>query len=314
MFKGRLGLWAILFSVALAINICFNWLPDLFSTYDTTIMIDVESDPNISEFVIGSTIVDYNMILNNTDPTVIISSDKITDEGYVEYENYLSSPIVLFASAEILRNSNNRNGFIEYSSGNAYQIELYTLLEAMEKEATFESLGFNESVINGPVVLHIPSEASPYYQKVVDLFYLTLNYGKVPTETDFERLTPRVDALLQKCIKVADIRQSIKDESVNPSETKKFFIAPEYLHKTSAGMYQPGNGSYAEYMPVYFNKTIYLKANIYLRNTENGLVSVGKWFLEDIQKEKAFMNKTGWRVANHTYSVANVSSVYMENP
>ena len=312
MFKGRIGLWIILFVVCLLAQLGIKWIPTWFTSYETTIMIDVEDDVNLSEFLIGQKINGFKLLLNTENPSMIISSEKIQNEDYVEYKDYLSSPIVLYVPAQ-LHNSKN-NGFSSFSDGGkVYQVDLLSILEAVESGANFETLGFHKDVVSGIATLYIPSEQSPYYDEVIDLFYLTLNKGKIPTVEEKTQLKSRMETILNKCIKVADIRQAIKDEANKPSENKKLFIAPEYLHKTCEGMYTY-NGSYKDYVPVYFTKTNYLKASIYILNTENGEVSTAKWFLEKIQKKYDFMSKTGWRVANRTYDLYNVSSYYMENP
>ena len=275
-------------------------------------MIDVEDDNNLSEFLIGQTINGFKLTLNTTNPSMIIASN-YNNETYVEYKDYLSSPLILYVPAQI-HNSSKNNGFVSFSENSkVYQIDLLSILEAVESGANFETLGFNKDVVSGIATLYIPSEQTPYYDAVIDLFYLTLNNGKTPSASDIERLKPRVEAIVNKCVKVADIRQAIKDESLKPSTNKKLFIGPEYLHQTCEGMYVY-NGSYKDYAPVYFTKTVYLKASIYIKNTENGEVSHAKWFLEKIQKKHDFMSLTGWRVANRTYDLYRVSSYYMENP
>lgn len=312
MFKGRLGLWAILFVSCLLISLGIKYVPTWFYSYETTIMIDVEDDVNLSEFLIGQKINGFKLLLNTENPSMIITSENIQREDYVEYKDYLSSPIVLYVPAH-LHNSKN-NGFSSFNDGGkVYQVDLLSILEAVESGAKFETLGFQKEVVSGIATLYIPSEQSPYYDDVIDLFYLTLNKGKTPTAEEKTQLAPRLETILSKCVKVSDIRQAIKDEANKPSENKKLFIGPEYLHKTCSGMFGY-NGSYKEYVPVYFTKTVYLKANIYIKNTENGEVSTAKWFLEKIQKKYDFMSKTGWRVANRTYDLYNVSSYYMENP
>lgn len=312
MFKGRLGLWAILFVACLVVTLCIEWVPTWFNSYDTTIMIEVEDDVTLSEFLIGQKINGFNLLLNTDNPSMIFSSEKIQDKNYIEYKDYLSSPIVLYVPAHIHNNKN--NGFTSFSSGGkVYQIDLLSILEAVENGAKFETLGFHKNVASGVATLHIPSEQTPYYDEVIDLFYLTLNKGKVPTEEEKTQLKPRLDTILSKCVKVADLRQAIKDESHKSSENKKLFVGPEYLHQTSDGMYVY-NGSNNDYVPVYFTKTVYLKASIYIKNTEYGEESHAKWFLEKMQKKSNFMSQTGWRVANKTYYLSDVSTYYMENP
>ena len=86
-----------------------------------------------------------------------------------------------------------------------YKIDLRVLLDAMEDSKTWKDIGVSSKVVKGNVILSIPNERSPYYQSVVDLFYLTLNDFNIPTSEDIERLEPRVTALVSKCDKIVDV-------------------------------------------------------------------------------------------------------------
>ena len=314
MFKGRIGLWVAIVVICLL----FNWLtpivPTWFESNDLNVKIDVETDNDMAQVLANKKINNIRIYVQNDDTDVIVTSDYVGNmENYTVYEDYLYSPLVMYVRNSIYSNS---EGFINVPGTDyCYKVDLYSILVAMEQGKTWESLGFSKKVANGAVKLCIPNEQSSYYDEVVDLFYLTLNDGEVPSNKDMDELGPRVVALLEKCDKVTDIVQVVYDEYKNPSDTYKVLIGPEYLYRRGAGSsMSSSDNSSKTYRPVYFLHTVCLTANVCVKNGLDGENEVGSKFIEKMKSKYHFMYQTGWRVKNSTFDLDNLSYVYFETP
>lgn len=197
----------------------------------------------------------------------------------------ISSPIIAWACGV----SYEPDGFVQAPNvSNTYKLDLFTVLKAIEDGKSWEDLGFSENVINGPVTLYIPSPRCSYYNSVVELFRMTLSNGDAITDANREEIEQRVNTIIGKCHKVADVTQAIIDEYKNPSDTHKIFVGPEYIYKRgrdSAIGYNDGD-------------------NVELANK----------FVENMRQNKEFMFKTGWRVKNIEYDIWDVSNIYYKTP
>jgi hypothetical protein len=197
---------------------------------------------------------------------------------------------------------------------NCYKIDLYSVLVAVENGSEWKTLGLNEKVAKGTAKLYIPNEQSPYYNEVVELFYLTLNKGKTPTAEERESLTGKVDNILSKCVKVADINQAIYNEYKNPTDEHKILIGPEFLYlRGKDGSMGPGTDSRGysntkQYRPIYFLDTVTVQVDVYVKNDEQKADVLSK-FIDVIKSNSEFMDKTGWRIKNYSF---DLSSVYYE--
>jgi hypothetical protein len=274
---------------------------------------NIESDEDMEEILMHEKINGIKINITNDDPIVMIGNKDSSIGQYKTYDDYLYSPLVMYASHV---NSYN-DGFIQVPNSNkVFKVDFYNILTAMEQDKEWGELGFHKHVINGKITLHIPSEHSLYYDHVVDLFYLTLNNGTLPNETTKGQLKDRVDNLLNKCVKVSDICQSIYDEYKKESKTHKVFIAPEFLFArgvdTSIGA---GDEFGKAFRPIYFSHTIYLTADLHIRcDEDNNVNPIGLKFINNIQTKAKFMNTTGWRSENRTFQINKASYVLMENP
>jgi hypothetical protein len=310
MFKGRLRIWIATLISFCVIQCLITFAPTWFHLDDVTVKIDVDVDADLDEPLANKRINRYKLKLQNDNPDVIIMDKNLDAVGYTKYEHYVYSPLVLYARGL----SNHKSGFIQVNTSNSYcyKVDLLSILQAMENGAEWESLGINSKVANGQVTLYIPNEQCAYYNDVVELFYLTLNNGKTPTAEEIGNLKGRVDSILSKCHLVADMKQAIYDEYQNPSDEHKVFIAPEYLWQRGGNSMQTGVTQ--AFMPAYFMDTVYLQANVYVKNVDNADEDLGEGFINAIKTKKAFMKMTGWRVKNSTFDLDNLSAVYLNTP
>lgn len=305
MFKGRLWVWIFVIALCVGIPYLIDNVPKWMETTEIFISPEVE-DVNIAENLLDYRYGKYKVKTASSNNDIIISStiDEIPP-NYTKKEKMISSPIVMYVYSNI---NNYNDGFIDVGNGNScYKIDLMTILNAMEKEKTWQDIGVDEHLLNGEIVLYIPNESSWYYKEIENLFYITLNNGKLPNDNELKELQPRVEALLKKCEKVISIEVEIEKEAYEPSEKGKVFIAPEFLFQTAKGMGTVGN-SY--YVPVYFLKTTFVSADFYIKNDSK----IADDFIEIIQNKPKFMEDTGWRVQNSTFNINNISNHYMKMP
>ena len=311
MFKGRLGIWAGVIIAALFVQWIVGAAPKWFETDELTVNINVSTDSDLRQLLSENTI--NKLEINVTDELAdvhITTEDEEGLEEYVKYENYIYSPLVMYASDVYY----NDGGFIAVpNEDNCYKVDLHNILIAMENGAEWDSLGFDKDVAKGVVKLYIPNEQCAYYNKVEELFYLTLNNGVNPTEAAREQLKSRVDELLKKCEKVSDVGQAIYEEYQEPTKEHKVFIGPEYLYvRNDSSMTSKGSDSFR---PVYFLKTVRLEANVCVKqhNDEEGR-DFGNELIKVMKEESDFMGDTGWRVKNSTYDLDYIGYVYYNNP
>lgn len=312
MFKGRLKLWVSILVICLIItyfsqivSIVYDVGKTILSyceTKELSVYSQLNNDRNLSELLSFKKINGYKLSTNDSESADIMfisDDDYVCSEDYTKHEDFLKSPIVLF-TRDLSDGSSYKSGFITVTDY-AYNVNLLTILEAMENGLNWEDLNVYHKVASGPVVLYIPNEATDYYDAVVELFYLTLNNGVEPTEIQRRTLKPRVDKLLEQCVKVTDMCQTLEYDYYNSSKYKKVYVGPEFLLK------RVRNEVANWYMPVYFLDTVSLTIDIYTRNDSD----IATAFLDKIQNKESFFNITGWRVLNHQYKL---QLNYLTNP
>lgn len=308
MFKGKLWLWVIIIIVCFTAQWLIESIPVWTHTDDVSVGINVETDNDLDSVLSNTTLNKFNISITDDGPDIVISDEQNEIDGYTKYENYLYSPMVAYASA--VRDYN--DGFIAVpNTDNCYKIDLYSVLIAVENGATWKSIGINEKVAKGTATLYIPNEQSPYYDEVVDLFYLTLNQGKVPTAEEREELTGKVNNILSKCQKVADINQMVYEEYKNPTDEHKILIGPEFLYlrgkdeSMGPGKDSRGYTNTKQYRPIYFLDTVTVSADIYIKN-DTDKTEILTNFVNAIKSKSDFMDTTGWRIKNYSFGLSNV--------
>lgn len=318
MFKGKVWLWIIVIACCFLVKGLFAWVPTWFDKYEVTLNSDISYDNSFNEVVRDSKTGKFKVQIRE-DADYFFTDKDFTKEGYTKYEDVLNSPIVMYMSNKL---TNASEGFIRVSSNQyARKIDLYSILTAIENSnddniVEWEALGFNKKVINGPVELTIPNEQNVAYNKIVELFYLTLNNGNEVTDEIREELEPRVNNILSKCIKVVDIGQAVEYETKNRSKTNKAYIAPEYIFLRGGSSSFSTSNDYA-YMPVYFMRTTFLNSDLYIKNENESDARKGNktiTFLDAIREDKHFFTATGWRVKEYEYELNKINSYMLREP
>lgn len=314
MFKGRLGIWILVLVIAFAATFFYTHIPIWAEKTEVTAYVDVTEDKDFDSFLTSFKLKKHLLVKSENMNSDIIFSDNIEEkEGYEKINGALYSPIVAFVSANVQKYP---EGFVRPSSDSTIrQVDLKSILEGVEEGLTWDKLGVNTKVVKETVILTIPNESSEYYDDVVELFYLTLNNGKILTDEDRENLRPRVEYILNKCNKVVSILDAILSEHEKPSVNGKFFIAPEFLYKRLGNSvdYKQHNNCF---LPVYFLTNHSLEASIFLKESYDGeRVSLNFYNILKEDDGNEIFRRTGWRVKGNplTYTSILMKSVLMKS-
>ncbi len=299
MFRGRLGIWIAVIIICVGGTFLIENVPIWLETFPVSISSEI-GDTDILNKSLDNRYGKYVVKQKSSDHDIVFSRSGEERDGYTLQENMLCTPMVMYVPSYV---DNYSGGFITSGEGMKQQIDLLTVLDAMEAGLSWQDIGVHEKVLSGKVKLYIPDERNWAYPEVEKLFYLTLNKGKAPTAEEKAMLQTRVDALMNSCIKVASVGAEMYQECNKTSKEHKAFIAPETLYLTSKGT-RHAYGEYSAFVPVYFPKTVIVYANAYLKNDSN----VANDFIKEIQEDKDFMADTGWRVRDSTYDISDVST------
>lgn len=301
MYKSRPFMWLITVGVILCVCLFQGFIGCV--THETPqYNLYCESSDNLLRKNLGNCVSEtfkFNIYdtINGSDIVITEPSNKDIP-GYVKYNNYIYTPIVMFARRECLEE---KSGFTVYNSGStastAYK-DLYPILVAIEEGKQFADIGISKNVATGTVKLYLPSSNSPYYNAVVDTIYATLNNG-VPTDAQRKILEPRVNDILSKCEYVEDVGSTIVDLYNKDDKTYTLFLGPENTIGISKNAFNSGNNG--GWNIVYLNKTCNYNFDLYIRECEeqNTLLSV--------ITSKTFTYYTRCRVynTNHMYDSYN---------
>ena len=299
MFKGRLGVWIFVLLLAIGGPWLYEQIPVWFHTDDVIVSSEL-TNVDMLDAMSNERFGHYKVYTTTEEPDMIFTTETTPKTGYELVENAVFSPMVLYVTRYI---DDYTNGFIQDDSNSyMYKTNLHTILIAMEDGSTWQDIGINRKVLEGKVTLCIPDENDWCYPIVTELFYITLNGGKIPDETTRTALQPRVEKLLSKCIQCPSIAQAIADEAADPSDGHKAFLAPEYLYMTCEGM---GTNSYTDFVPVALTKTLCISANAYLKTGYTD-VDLSHGLLDAMRATKEFMSETGWRVKDSTFDITGV--------
>lgn len=309
MYKGKLGIWVSIFAVSVVLYLGITYVPSLFQhwfhTDSLNVSVNSTIDTNLIESINKRTISKFTLnVTSNGNVLFEDAGTSVNKAGYTKYSDFMYSPMVLYVRAAL---TNNESGFIKVTSSrnSPYKVDLLTILKGMEENKTWKELGFSTKVIKGDVCLWVPSESTSYYSNVEDLFYITLNNGKEPNVTERVQLKSRVDALLDKCVKVTDIAQEIRNEYSDTSTNYRVYIGPEFLYPRGGSEM---NMQYSDsFIPVYFTKTSFLYMDVYVKNSIDEETNLAEMFRDKMQNTSDFMRTVGWRVKDSTYDLDSVS-------
>ena len=315
MYKGKVSVWAWVIVVVLVIqffiSVVIPWVGSWGDYTETTVYAESMYDEGILNNLGNTSFAGYEWYVDKQNPDIFITDDISIEkkEGYTKYPNSLYSPLVLYVRSQVI-DSSHHSGFIrmipEDGNNSPLQIDLYNILEGIEQDKDWKDIGVSTKVVKGKINVCIPNERCPYYSKVVDLFYLTLNNNKVPTEDEKVALTSRVNALLNKCEKITDISSGIAEEYQKHSEGYKVFIAPEYL--LVRGGNEINRSNYESYTCVYFMNTTFIELDTYVKsNYGEGEPIVSEDVFNLMKSNLDFYRVCGWRVRDSFLNMSRVS-------
>lgn len=308
MLKSRIGIWILVIVLCVGGAFLVENVPTWFEKTETTFLSEIEDD-NLAESIVDGNYSGYYMKNSGEYRDIIFSASDEEREGYKLEKDILYTPLVMYVNLDI---DYHRDGFIEVNySEKKNKINLLTVLTAMEENKTWEQIGIHKDVASDKITIYIPDENSWMYPYVEELFYITLNGGKAPNDEEKELLRERIKKLINKCTLVPDLSKEMLEECENQSKNKKVFIGPESLFMTTNMLH---SGSSNRFVPVYFNKTVFIYQNMYLKtNYENG-ENLANGFLNAIRKKDGFMEDCGWRVKDSTFELNNVSHRLVKVP
>ena len=87
MFKGRVWIWVIVIICCLLTKFMIGWVPTWFESEEVSFKADISTDGNIGEMLKGYSVSGYDMILDDSNPGVIITDKVDTIDGYKKYDN-----------------------------------------------------------------------------------------------------------------------------------------------------------------------------------------------------------------------------------
>lgn len=313
MYKGKLSVWGSIIGGCLLFCFIFNtfipFLGGVFEKNEGTIFVENSWDSSFIDYVRNKSFCKTDWYVTKDSPDIFISDNNVSKQGYQLHENYIYTPLVLYVRNAVM---NNEAGFISLNpqdNSPAYQIDLYAILNGMLEDKNWKDIGISTKVIKDKINIVIPDIRSPWYNEVVELFYLTLNNGKEPTSIERENLKPKVDELLAKCEKIIDISQGIDDEYHAHSTNYKVFIGPEYLYVRGGSECSRNNTD--AFIPVYFLNTRIVYLNLYQRiyNNERD-VFLTDLVNSELKNTSGFFQKTGYRISDSFVNLRNLSSSY----
>ncbi len=315
MYKGKVSVWVWIIVVVLFVQFCLNivfpWVGSWGEYESTTVYAESVYDDALLDTIGNKNFLDYDWFVDKQTPDIYITDnvDIENKEGYKKYSNYLYSPLVMYVRSQVVDGSNH-SGFIRLSpddgTSSPLQIDFYNILVGMEEDKTWEDIGVSKKVVNGKINIVIPNERCTYYSKVVDLFYLTLNNNKVPTDEERVSLTSRVNDLLDKCEKTSSISQGMLDEYTKSSKGYKVFIGPEYL--LVRGGNEITRQNYDAYTCVYFMNTTFIETDLYVKsNYAEDEIAVAEDVFSKMTAGVGFFRMSGWRIQDSFPNMSRVS-------
>ena len=299
----RIFIWILLIVFVFVGNFIFQ----LWSSPSANINIqyDTFESPELSalrsyNIKVFGTDTEYNV--KNANVIFSLSNEDI--QGFKKYEDYLISPMIMFAGNHALYDDSgfsvsNLSSDFMYRRGSK---DLQSILLAMEQGKKWEDLGIKETCLSGPITLHIPDKNSPYHPLVKELFLI--NLGENITEENIDSLLERVNNLINKCVLVEDVKNFMANNTRKDEMEKVMVIAPEYVLKNNSGAFS-GNGNDKKItymMPIYPTKTVALNYTLYIKeDVETDFVNK----ILDKYNSKEIVKKTGLRTMYHNVSLTD---------
>lgn len=247
---------------------------------------------------------------NTKNPDVIFELGNEDKTGFKKYEEYVHSPLIMFTGDHVFWENSGFNVENLNSEGNYRKAtkDFGTILRAMEQGKAWQDLGIIDSLLEGPIVIHIPDQNSIYHNLVKEMFLV--NLGETITEENIEILLQRVDNLINKCVLVEDVEHFISSNAAKDELEKVMVIAPEFILKNGSGAYSTNSSSNKKitYMtPVYPTKTTSVDYSLYIKETVNEELS--NKILEKYNSKK-MVSTTGLRPTDADVDLTNSLSYH----
>lgn len=317
MYKGKIKIWISLLLLSVVIY-NFGFIQNAFSNkFKTT---NYTAKTSISDSNLTNQILSYSKSRTKlkssesvSEPDIIIkeSSENAKMDGYTIYDNQFTSPLVMFMPLDAYRENESLGIAKQTVSGSWHSYswiikDMKTFLEALEKDDTYESIGFIEKYFGtGKVKIAIPKNSVYYYNDVRILIALTLNDYNYENLED-KALQERVDNIISKCDKYEDAAtyiNGIVDKGKKGEKT--IVIAPEYISIHNQSINTTGDSyNYIQCMPT---KTINVSFDMFLKNNEEE-----KYYdkLLYVLSQEGFTNNTGLRSKDRDFNIGKSYITY----
>lgn len=301
MLRVRIGLWGLLLGICLSIYGGMAFVNFLFDHTDVNLYVNSNTlDTSMANRLYSSSVDRLSFVQSSKENSSIIIEEEsnILPSKYTTYTDYLYSPIVGFVCDSLYDHT---EGFADLGN-DAYKINLYDVLMGLNSGKEWQDLGINKKILTGKIQVVIPSENSPYYSYIRDLFAYTLTNKSVLEESDYTL----ADTILNKCVKVSDIHIRMKSDmdskEFNEEHRSYFYIGPEFLvFNTNSDIYALNNKYGDAYMAVYFEKTTKLTLDVSIQK-DNSNINLDELFISKNREDHSFSKLSGWRVSDGTVS------------
>lgn len=302
MLKARLKIWVTLFVFYILIhtfgNNVMDFVTNLFKpSPEYKISIEtIDNKININNKVMPTNVGKVTLNYNNQDPDIIITKENELKDGYEKLDDFLYTPFVLLTKDEWENNDNGVNHIYE-NEIHKYSKDIRYILEAIEKNKTWEEIGINNKnvigSINSPVTLKIPNKHSKDFQDIKSYIMMVLNDYK-PYENN-EELEKRADMILSKCIEIESIPSLV--DSLN-ADSKKVDFGMVLCKESTIAECRYCDQGIAVINMVYPVKVSY---NLYVKKDDAETINIVK----SLVQSKKFYSRTGLRNVESNKGVKN---------
>lgn len=306
MYKNRFYFWIFIFIFAMFINSAMNLNIGSMIVESRDISINIDADSSIKSNMINAKTGSIILSQTSTNPSVIIKdagSEQI--DGYTKIEGAIFSPIVMYIPTD----APSPSSLYYHLGGNPSFANFKDIADGILDNKTLDELGLSEDdeSKDSHIILNLPSKGTFYYDAVIEQIFIALNDNKPVDNNKREELSDVVDKLIEKSVVCNDVSAKIDD---NP-EDYNIFIAPEYYLKN--GNFGISKG-YGRYQPVYFEKTIAIGYDAFIKSDESyGESSLIDIFNTQILGNENFISSSNYRTTKYSDYNSHFSGYIADN-
>lgn len=309
MFRSKPVLWGSMIGGLIIINLLvsfFSWIGRDITKYYLNISNNFTDNLYIDglvDYAYSGVNEDFEFIQQMGDSSdVQIGYDLKERDGYVTYKDFMFTPMVGYAVDDVTDTS---FGFSVHDS--IVEVDLRKILDGLLEGKSWQDIGIDKEIFEGPIQVCIPSEHSGYYNSIYALFMQTYGYIKEANGEYSEEAIKKIDSVIAKCTKSNNIYSDIQNSLENDLYKKIFYIAPEsYALMKDSEIYDSNNRDY--YIPIYFNVSVAKSLDLQIRKDEEDKIE--KSILKAATETKGFVLNTGWRVDKSNLSMGDITSKY----